>query len=376
MTRDGARAPRVLMLSPPATAGGPLPKIVPEINLALCDRGFVVDWRAWGGSGEGDTQVAKILGRFGDALATRRFLSDHPSTSLVVHTSHDWRTVSRDLLLLRLCRSRAQCAALVLHGSAPARVSAHPRSLFARLTKMTFGMADALAVLSAQESLAWAGLLHTSHIAVVRNPVPAPIAPPPRQQTPPNKPRVLFVGRLIRAKGCADLVAGFRIVRRSIDCELRIVGDGPEKASFADAVRDSGLDEHVQMTGNLAGAALEEEYASATVLVLPSYYNEGLPTVVLEAMVRGVPVVTTRLRGCADYFTDARDVLFVPPRDPEAIATAVVRLLSDARLRLQLAETARETVAQFDRGSVVSDYEHLLEMALRVAESRRKRRSS
>jgi glycosyltransferase involved in cell wall biosynthesis len=184
---------------------------------------------------------------------------------------------------------------------------------------------------------------------------------------------VLFIGRLISDKGCADLVAGFRVVRRSVDCELRIVGDGPERASLAQTVHALGLDEHVQMTGNLPGVALEEEYAAATVLVLPTFYDEGFPTVVLEAMARGVPVVTTRLRGCADYFTDDRDVLFVPPRDPEAIAAALMRLLGDAHLRRELADTARETVKQFDRGSVASDYEHVLESALRTAESRRKK---
>lgn len=372
MTTEGFGAPRVLMLSSPTVASGPLPKIVPELQSALRDRGFTVDWLAWGGRGEGETPVARVVTRFRDALAARRFLSEHPATSLLVHTAHDWRTVPRDLLLLTLCRSRAQCAALVLHGSAPARVSAHPRSVFSRLSRATLSMADAIAVLSTEESQAWSNLLPASHVVVVRNPVAAPPVPPIRQQSRCDRPRVLFVGRLIPAKGCADLVAGFRIVRGSIDCELRIVGDGPERASLAQSVHDFELDGSVQMTGNLAGAALEEEYAAAAALVLPSY-DEGLPTVVLEAMVRGVAVVTTRLRGTADYFTDSRDVLFVPPRNPEAIAAALERLLNDDGLRSQLAESARETVAQFDRSSVVSDYESVLSDALSIAQSRRQR---
>ena len=373
MTTNGAGPPRVLMLSVPATAGGPLPKLVPEIQAALVERGLAVDWLAWGGRGEGETRSARVLGRVGDVFRARRFLSDHPGTSLIAHTSHDWRTVPRDLLLITLCRSRARCAVLVLHGSAPARVSAHPRSLFSRLTKTTFGMADAVAVLSTEERLAWGELLPGSQVVVVRNPVVTPPKTPVRGLPPSGRPRLLFVGRLIPAKGCADLLVGFRIVRRSNDCELRIVGDGPERASLAQTVHAAELDEDVRMTGNLRGAALEEEYAAATVLVLPTFYDEGFPTVVVEAMARGVPVVTTRLRGSADYFTDSHDVLFVPPRDPEAIAAAIVRLLCDAHFHRQLAEAARVTVKQFDRSSVAFDYEHLLGIALQAADNRRKK---
>jgi glycosyltransferase involved in cell wall biosynthesis len=369
---DCTTVPRVLMLSSPTTAAGPLPKIVPEILSALRDRGFVVEWLAWGGAGAGETRAAKALARVGDALAARRFLSRHPATSLVVHTSHDWRTVPRDLLLLALCRSRAQCAVLVLHGSAPGRVSAHPRSLFSKLTRVVLSMADAVAVLSTEECSAWSELLPLSHIVVVRNPVPGPPTPSVKKQTHSAKPRVLYVGRLVPAKGCADLVGGFGLLRRSVDCELRIVGDGPERPSLERTVHDMGLDECVRMTGNLAGEELEDEYAAATVLVLPSY-DEGLPTVVLEAMVRSVPVVTTRLRGTADYFTDSHDLLFVPPHDPEALSAALERLLGDAALRRRLVESARKTVAQFDRSSVVSDYESLFRSAVRVAESRRKK---
>ena len=371
MTTDGVGAPRVLMLSPPATAPGPLPKIVPEIQSALCDRGFVVDCLAWGGRGKGEASVARVLGRTTDALAARHFLSEHPGTSLIVHTSHDWRTIPRDLLLLEQCKGRAQCVVLVLHGSALERVTTHPRSLFSRLTKTTFAMADAVAVLSAEESVAWSGLLPTTHVAVVRNPMAVPVVPPPQGALSSDRLRVLFVGRLIPAKGCADLLSAFDIVRQSVDCELRIVGDGPERASLARSVHDFGLDGNVQMMGNLVGAALEEEYASAAVLVLPTYHKEGLPTVVLEAMVRGVPVVTTRLRGSADYFADSRDVLFVPPRDPEAIAAALLRLLGDANLRRQLADAAKVTMTQFEPSVMVSDYERLLRAALRSADSRR-----
>lgn len=372
MTTDGVGAPRVLMLSSPAEASGPLPKIVPEILSGLRDRGFAVEWLAWGGGGEGDTGAGRILARLGDAVAARRFLSQHPATSLVVHTAHDWRTVTRDLVLLTLCRGRARCVALVLHGSLPARVAAHPRSPFSMLTKVTLSTADAVAVLSSEESSAWSRLLPASHVVVVRNPVAAPASPATYRRSGSVRPRILFVGRLIAAKGCADLLAGFRIVRRSTDCELRIVGEGPERESLAQAVHDTGLDDSVHMTGNLTGGALEEEYAAAAALVLPSY-SEGLPTVVLEAMVRGVPVITTRTGASSDYFTDSDDVLFVPAGDPEAIAAALGRLLGDARLRNRLTEAARVTVARFDRTAVASDYEGLLKTALQAAESRRKR---
>ena len=365
----GAETLRVLMLSPPASAGGPLPKIVPELQSALRRRAAAVDWLPWGSRGSPETAAVRLLSRLGDAMSARRFLLAHPATVLLVHTTHDWRAVPRDLLLLSLCRKHAACSVLVLHGSAPGGVAASPTSLFSRLARAVFKMSDAVGVLSSEEALAWRRLTPGSHFDVVRNPLPPPPGHSPEQSSKPSRPRVLFVGRLIPTKGCSDLIAAFRVVRCRFDCELRIVGDGPQRAALAQAVAAAGLCQDVFMTGTLVGPALEDEYAAATVLALPSC-NEGLPTVVLEAMVRGLPVVTTRIRGSADYFTDSHDVLFVEPGAPEELAAALERLLGDAGLRRQLAEAASLTVRQFDSDSVVSDYERVIRDALRVAEER------
>lgn len=364
---EGTGTPRILMLSSPGS--GPMPKIVPELESALRRRDTAVDWLPWGSRGSRETTGVRLLSRLGDAISARRFLLSHPGTVLLVHTAHDGRAVPRDLLLLGLCRNHAACSVLVLHGSSPGRVASSPTSLFSRLTRTVFKMSDVVAVMSSEEALEWRRLAPGSHVEVVRNCLPPPPVGRSGQSSRPSRPRILFVGRLIPTKGCYDLLAAFRLVKRRFDCELRIVGDGPQRAGLAQAVDEAGLAADVSIMGTLIGSALEDEYAAATVLALPTSW-EGLPTVVLEAMARGLPVVTTRIRGSADYFTDLEDVLFVHPGAPEELAAALERLLGDAGLRRRLAEAAKVTVRQFGSDSVACDYERVIRDALRVAEER------
>ena len=82
---------------------------------------------------------------------------------------------------------------------------------------------------------------------------------------------------------------------------------------------------------------------AATVLVLPSR-SEGLGRIVVEALCRGRPVVATRVGGITDLVRDGENGLLVPPRDPPALADALVRVLTDRSLAECLAAAARPSV--------------------------------
>ena len=80
-------------------------------------------------------------------------------------------------------------------------------------------------------------------------------------------------------------------------------------------------------------------------LALPSW-TEGLPLVVLEAMAHGKPVVATPVGGTPELVTDGETGLLVPPRDPQALAAALQRLLEDAELSRRLGEAGRRRVEE------------------------------
>ena len=113
-------------------------------------------------------------------------------------------------------------------------------------------------------------------------------------------------------------------------------------------LRDTGLEERVQFTGDLDSAALAAEYDRADLFVLPTLY-EGYGMAVAEALARGLPVVSTATGAITDLVTDRgrwpaelAAGIIVPPGDTHAFAAALSRAIGDPALRGVLAANARQ----------------------------------
>ena len=99
----------------------------------------------------------------------------------------------------------------------------------------------------------------------------------------------------------------------------------------------------VDFVGFVSREELPRYYASCDIFCAPSIARESFGIVLLEAMASRKPVVATTIPGYASVMTNQREGLMVEPRDPSALAIALVRLLSDAELRKRLASQGRET---------------------------------
>jgi glycosyltransferase involved in cell wall biosynthesis len=151
----------------------------------------------------------------------------------------------------------------------------------------------------------------------------------------PSKPRVLFVGVFELYKGVDVLAAAWpSVASRVPDAELRIVGKGRR----ADLVRGLGT-----QVADLTTEQVARELDHATCLVLPSR-REGMGRVVVEALCRARPVVGSRDGGIEDLVRDGENGLLVPPEDPNALADALVRVLTDSELAARLSARARSSV--------------------------------
>ena len=156
---------------------------------------------------------------------------------------------------------------------------------------------------------------------------------------------LLAIGRLSSEKAHIDLIHAFRYLLESqmaSNARLVIVGDGPERGRLEGAARSSGVSERVYFTGQLND--VRAFYTAADMLVLPSH-SEGSPYVLLEAMAAGLPVVATMVGGVPEMVEDQESALLVPARNPQAMASAISRLLKDAGLARKLTINATALVA-------------------------------
>ena len=177
-------------------------------------------------------------------------------------------------------------------------------------------------------------------------------------------PILLFVGRLRYYKGLDYLL---RAMKR-IDATLLIVGAGPEAARLGAMSYEAGLAKRVHFLGDVSDEALPAYYQAADVFVLPSSHrSEAFGIVLLEAMAAGAPLITTEL-GTGTSWVNQNGVtgLVVPPRDPEALANAIDRLLSDASMREEMGRRAQERArTEFDLPVLVDRVMAVYEQALR-----------
>ena len=250
--------------------------------------------------------------QIGAAVVMGRALAGRPRAKLVVEVHGDWRYATR------------------LYGS-PARKLVSPLS--DALSAWALRRADAVRALSpftarlvgetTGRPAAGSFAAFTDLEAFTERP-PVPL---------PDSPSVLYVGALEAAKGIEVLADAWSRVP-----EVRLVVAG--RGSLAPVVEGLG----VEYVGELAPEQVVARMDAATVLVVPSL-TEGLGRVIVESFARGRGIVASATGGIADLVTDGVEGLLVPPGNPDALAAALVRVLSEPELAARLGAAAR---ARFD----------------------------
>ena len=323
------RAPSLLVLAPdpqvPGHFPGPIGRIAYSLVDALRGAGCRVETEVWGRHAREESRLTRVTGRARDLLRIRRKIASRRFDVVFVNTTHDTRALTRDLLLMHSLPRRVRWVFLY-HGSKPDWLLAPGLPRFTRETRMLVRRSSAILVLSNEEARQWKAFAPVANVRVVTNPfTPAPAlesASGPRAVEPGGKIHLMFSGRLMPEKGLYDLLEAMALVVPQADCTLLIAGEGEIEGDLRRRAAELGLQDKVEFLGFLDQAQLGEVYARSDMLVLPSYYAEGFPTVISEAMSRGLPVVTTPIRGAADHLVEGENVLFVPPHAPREVADA------------------------------------------------------
>lgn len=176
--------------------------------------------------------------------------------------------------------------------------------------------------------------------------------------------RLLFAGTWRKNKGIEDLVSAFVVLAaRHPDLTLHVVGAGVPAAVVRDRFPE-GVRSRVRCETPVDEAAMAASFSHADVFVLPSLF-EGTPLTLMQAMMSGLPIVTTATCGMKDVVADQQTGLLVPIRSPAVLAAAVDRLVGDRALRERLGRAARSHSVpryQWDRVAepVIRAYEALI----------------
>ncbi|MCC6380896.1 MAG: glycosyltransferase family 4 protein [Dehalococcoidia bacterium] len=188
---------------------------------------------------------------------------------------------------------------------------------------------------------------------------------------------VLFVGRPEQRKGLKYLLRAYLILREQAD-NVRLVVVGAGDFSRYQALMEPFPD--VVFRSNVPYEELPRYHRSAHIFCSPNTGNESQGIALLEAMAAGVAVVASNIEGFATMITNETEGLLVPPRDDEALAAAVLRLVDDEPFRRALQQAGQRQAAHYSWDNVahrvLSYYERLLYERRQVAEVRARRRQA
>jgi glycosyltransferase involved in cell wall biosynthesis len=309
-------------------------------------------------------------------------------------TSSLWCTLMKNVARIRSVRRQLQiqgadvaisfmspantCLALAALGTPTAAVGTErtypPKMPLGRLRELArwalYGLLDHV-VAQTQESAGWVRL-HTRarQVSSIPNPVALPLPRRPPEVGPgtwlrPGSRLVLAVGRLSSEKQFDHLIEAFASASRSRPTwQLAILGDGPLRASLAEAIRRCEADDRILLLGAVGNVA---DWLSAADLYAMSSAFEGYPNSLLEALASGVPAVAYDCQtGPRELIADGVNGLLIQPPSITSLATALALLMDDEATRQRLAVHARLAAQSHALSQVAPMWEAVFVQAVRA----------
>jgi glycosyltransferase involved in cell wall biosynthesis len=243
---------------------------------------------------------------------------------------------------------------LHIHGGGFLDFYAGAGPLVRRLIRFVLDGSDAIIVLSRSFLAGIEGITANPSLCCVHNPI---LAAEYRQGggRKPAEPRLLFVGDIIERKGIGELLAAMKIVLEALpSARLSLCGRG-NIDFYKQRARDLAIASSVTFEGFVRGELKKAAFANASLFVLPSWV-EAMPMVVIEAMAASLPVVATTVGGIPEVIEEGVNGFLVPPREPDALADRIIRVLSSDTLRRSMGEAnAKKAVEKYDLSIIAEE---------------------
>ena len=174
--------------------------------------------------------------------------------------------------------------------------------------------------------------------------------------------QLLVISRFIPTKGLIESVEAMSMITTKFPhVSLACVGDGPDRSRAERRVKELGLEDRVHFTGRISEEEATQFYISSSMLVFPTYAEEGFPMTLFQAVAAGLPILTTRIRAAADYLEEPLNCLWVKQRSAEDLAAKILILLENPALMRDMATNNRKLAKQFLPTLVAPEYYQIYE---------------
>lgn len=169
-----------------------------------------------------------------------------------------------------------------------------------------------------------------------------------------TKHKIVSVGRLAPQKNHKMLIDAFaEVSKKHPEYQLWIYGEGTSRSELETKIKEFKLEDKVFLPGNIPD--IHQRISNAEMFVLSSDY-EGLSNALLEAMMMGIPCISTTCAGSDEYIKDSRNGLLVPIGDTGKMETAIERLIENDDFRHSIGEAGRQSVEQCDSQIVMKKW--------------------
>jgi phosphatidylinositol alpha-mannosyltransferase len=178
-------------------------------------------------------------------------------------------------------------------------------------------------------------------------------------------PNILFLGRFESRKGLTYLLKAYRVLKkRGYDCRLLVIGSGPQEREVRRYIATRRLT-GVELLGRVSDEDKVRYFATADIYCSPATGRESFGIVLLEAMASGTAIVCSDIHGYRSVVRRDEQALLVPPKDVNALVTALARLLDEPDVRARMGESGRERAQQYSWPNITAKVEDYYKFVIR-----------
>jgi len=300
-----------------------------------------------GSEGRRENALQKVMRFILSPLHLALFLLRTGAQVVHMNASLDPKSYWRDLVYSIVARLLGRHVVNQIHGGAMPQDFFRGNAFLTWILRRFLVSSDVVTVLSSAELMAYRAFDARIKVHLVPNAIdPAGLADEVRSYNTNSPLKLVYVGRLVRAKGLFEIVEALMELKRAgREFKLSIAGGGPDQGELMAASERAGLGDSVQFLGSVFAAEKRRLWLESDLFVFPSYM-EGLPYSLLEAMAAGCVPITTPVAAIPDVMRDGEHGLFVPVKDAGALAIAVAALDDDRECLMRMAKAARRRVLE------------------------------